>query len=80
MATINKLLQFRALSPEQASWRGEVVSFDADLQQAKVKRGSTFSMWVTTGMALVAGDQVIVKNKAVINKLPPYVDYAELTL
>lgn len=80
MATINKLLMFRALSPEQTSWRGEVLTVDTALQQVKVKRGATFSMWIPTAMTLQVGDQVLVKNKAVISKLPLNVDYAELTL
>ena len=80
MATINKLLMFRALSPEQTSWRGEVLAVDTDLQQVKVQRGATFSMWISTGMNLAIGDQVLIKNKAVISKLPPNVNYAELTL
>lgn len=80
MATINKLLQFRALSPEQASWRGEVLSVDTGLQQVKVKRGATFSLWISTGVSLAIGDQVLIKNKAVISKLPLNVNYAELTL
>ena len=80
MATINKLLMFRALSPEDVSWRGEVLAIDAGQQQAKVKRGATVSFWVSNSMTLTVGDQVVVKNKAVTSKLPPYVDYAELTL
>ena len=80
MATINKLLMFRALSQEETSWRGEVVAIDEDLQQVKVKRGDIFASWISNSLSLVVGDQVIAKNKAVVSKLPLATDYVTLEL
>ena len=80
MATINKLLIFRGLTNTEQSWRGEVMALDATLQQAKVKRGGNFSSWIANSLNLSVGDQVIAKNKAVISKLPPNVDYLAITI
>ena len=80
MATINKLLKFKNLSIQEQSWIGEVTQIDESRQLVKVKRGPSFSLWISNSLTLSVGDKVLAKDKAVTKKLLPTTDYLSIEL